>query len=237
MSEDDLNSPVDPETLLSHLRSSHANVQDVIKFIDTKTGALTGLTTITLTVPYLVIKFFVGEEYKAELWCNPFPSIANFPLYGLILLGFSFLCGLLSICCSIESLVARPPSRWRADTGKGASPSRFCILFPFYSPNQTEEAKQYFSKIVSGLSRGELLSEYQHQTEQLGSIVQRKILWHRRAVGFFWGQLIFPIILMLPYNLLNFVILKLDEAWIRFKEWRKAKSKKSPSKRRVRKRS
>lgn len=191
-----LDQPVPPEVLMEHLRASHTNVQDVIKFVDTKTGALTGLVTLSLTFPFLLFRYFTGDNFDPAKCTNPFPAYPDLPPLVLGLFCLSLLGGIGSIYCSLKSLVARPPSRWIKP--KNSQKDQFCLLFPFYTPKQANAAHQYFSKITTGLSQKELLVEYQHQVEQLGSIVERKIRWHRRAALMFQVQLIFPLFVTIP---------------------------------------
>jgi hypothetical protein len=231
--------PVSPETLMEHLRASHANVQDVIKFVDTKTGALTGLVTLILTFPFLLARYFTGDNFDLAKWKNPFPAHPDFPTVALIVLSVSLLGGIASICCSLTSLVARPPSRWIKP--KNSQKDQFCILFPFYTPKQAPAAHEYFSKIVSGLTQKELLIEYQHQAEQLGSIVERKIRWHRRAALLLRVQLVLPLIVMIPFGVArgSWLLLSTFGAWLRdslqsrLAQWRSIKQTKAPSKRKA----
>lgn len=202
---------VPPEKLMEHLRASHANVQDVIKFIDTKTGALTGLVTLISTFPFLIFRYFTGEDFDITKWKNPFPDHPNFPLIGLSLLALSFVGGLSSICCSLMSLTARPPSRWTKS--KTRHKDQFCILFPFYTPKQAVHAQEYFSKIISGFTQKELLAEYVHQMEQLGRIVELKVRWHRRAAMCFYIQLVLPLIVIIPCQILRQIWLRLTSFW------------------------
>lgn len=204
---------VSPEVLMEHLRTSHANVQDVIKFVDTKTGALTGLVTLVLAFPFFLVQYITGDSFDANKWNNPFPSVPNLPAVSLTFLGMSLLGGISSIYCSMNSLIARPPASWLKP--KATPMNNFCILFPFYTPNQTNEAHEYFSKIVSGITQKELLTEYQHQAVQLGRIVERKIRWHRWAARMFTVQLVLPLFFLIPYHALR-------SAWLLllvFKDW------------------
>ncbi|MCB1225715.1 MAG: hypothetical protein KDK99_07905 [Verrucomicrobiales bacterium] len=213
---------VSPDKLMEHLRASHTNVQDVIKFVDTKTGALTGLVTLLSTLPFFIIRYFTGEEFDITKWENPFPNYPYFPMAGLSLLTLSFTGGLVSICCSLMSLTARPPSRWIKP--KTSHSDQFCILFPFYTPKQAEHAHEYFSKIVTGFTQNELLAEYVYQVEQLGSIVERKVRWHRRAAIGFYVQLVLPLVVVFPYHTARYTWLLLvslsgwiGRAWAAFR--------------------
>lgn len=202
---------VPPEKLMEHLRASHANVQDVIKFVDTKTGALTGLVTLISTFPFLIFRYFTGEDFDIAKWNNPFPDHPNFPLIGLSLLALSLAGGVASIYCSLMSLTARPPSRWIKP--KTSHKDQFCILFPFYTPKQAGHAHEYFSKIITGITQKELLTEYVHQMEQLGSIIERKVRWHRYAAAGFCVQLVLPLLVIIPYHTVNFLWLKFLSFW------------------------
>lgn len=202
---------VSPEKLMEHLRASHANVQDVIKFVDTKTGALTGLATLVSTFPFLIFRYFTGEDFDITKWKNPFPDHPSFPLVGLSLLGLSLAGGLVSIYCSLMSLTARPPARWIKP--KNSQKDQFCILFPFYTPKQANHAHEYFSKIVSGVTQKELLTEYVHQMEQLGKIVERKVWWHRGAAIGFCVQLVLPLVIIIPLHIVRYTCIHLMSFW------------------------
>lgn len=207
---------VSPEKLMEHLRASHSNVQDVIKFVDTKTGALTGLVTLLSTFPFLILRYFTGDSFDVTKWKNPFPDHSDFPLIGLSLLALSLAGGIASIYCSLMSLTARPPSRWIKPTTKHKD--QFCILFPFYTPKQAEHAHEYFSKIVSGITEQELLTEYVHQMEQLGSIIERKVRWHRLAAAGFCVQLVLPLAVIIPYQTVRLTWINLTSLWVLLNE-------------------
>lgn len=203
---------VEPNVLLDHLRTSHANAQDVIKFIDTKTGVVTGLVSLALAFPFLLGQYFVGESFDSSRWQLLYESHPTLSISVFTAFSWSLTCGVVSIYCSLVSLMARPPSLW--DKPIEIEKARFCILFPFHAAAHANHARAYYSKITGGLTNKELLGEYEYQLEQLGSIVERKIYWHRRAATLFVLQLILPATFMIPIWLTKKLLCVLTVLWL-----------------------
>jgi len=163
---------------LDHAKTGYQNAQDIIKFIDTKTGAVTGLCTLAIGgVLGLVTWFFGLEEGCRLLVLNIFhPCVA-----AIVLLGLSPIAGAGSLVFSLLSLIARSPLT-----------SGQTVLFPCLKKTGGEWdgiSQSYKNKIVAGMTATEIRDEYHDQILNVGIIVQKKIARHRWAVGFLMLQL------------------------------------------------
>jgi hypothetical protein len=203
---------------LAHARASYANAQDVIKFVDTKTGILTGVLTITTGIPLAVFHFIIShksdEATTINYWLHESGCVARILLYVSAIamcVGFTF--GVISLLAATSGLMARRPRTakhkedplWReimravlhgitfGKIGTRASsepqPELTC-LFPLFPPERREEAVANFRKLAAGKYRTEdILREYTVQLESVGSVLGTKISRNRKAVRFFEGQL------------------------------------------------
>jgi hypothetical protein len=197
--------PMDFQTRIAHAQSGYQNGQEVIKFIDTKSGVVTGLAGILLGFPLAVLKWsFELDEAKpayAVLFNQTHPKIA-----GVILFGFfvAMCLGMFSVLASTFSLMGRNPRRpyqgifellqkcvlrlRKKPLAKGSE--AVTILFPIYSEPLTSKAHEYFKRLSGDFGEGEMLREYELQLAEIGRILNLKIRWHRRAVSALQFQVI-----------------------------------------------
>ncbi|OGV70665.1 MAG: hypothetical protein A2283_11620 [Lentisphaerae bacterium RIFOXYA12_FULL_48_11] len=165
-------------TTIEHAQRGYQNAQETIRFVDTKTGVLTGLCCLLLGAGLELIKTCLAiGVYKApfnghaiDSWCI---------VAGIALLIFA-ISGIGCIIASIHSLTARPPL---ASTG-------FTVLFPFFTPPARSTAEEYARKIVVGMKESEIAEEYQNQIISVGAILEEKCKWHRRAVLYFRAEVL-----------------------------------------------
>jgi hypothetical protein len=175
----DVNKKVDLDGTLEHVRNGYQNAQDTIRFVDTKTGAVIGLSTLALGGFFGILTWFFGLEMECRQYvlATIRPSTAS-----LVLMGFSSGAGSLALFFSLRSLVARPPLAICCS-----------VLFPFLKKqpktwNYTIDILK--QKILGGMTGEEIRTEYCDQMLNVGVIVERKICWHRRAVWALTAQLV-----------------------------------------------
>jgi hypothetical protein len=159
---------------LEHAKRGYATAQETIKFLDTKTNIVTGLSSLfsafllawgkwsiesqTLS-PINLIQ--VAKSSKAHAWF----------LGALFLINLSatFLCML----CAIWTVIARSRPHNLNE--------KFLVLFPQYTSSQEVEACREFERKLKGMSTRECLREYEDQLRIVGMILGKKLSAHRRA--------------------------------------------------------
>jgi hypothetical protein len=201
---------LDPTTFqlhLDHAKAGYTNAQETIRFIDTKTGILTGVLLVTTGLPFVFLNFLCSDEGKpakeyllAHGWTAR--TMGFFFLLGL-------LCGILSLMSATNGLMARSPRpgsfRERSillelchfilcklhirDRANPTVP--LTALFPLYPPERTTEAITNFEKLGRAeLDRRTLLWDYRLQLETIGNIVYTKLDRNRDAVRWFEIQIL-----------------------------------------------
>jgi hypothetical protein len=201
---------------LEHARAAYANAQETIRSVDTKTGVLTGVLTVTTGLPFAFLQFIVSSESQRAArfidWyssCGPAAqALATLPL----ILGICF--GAFSLMSSTNGLMARHPHkagereraipieltlfllrklsapfrRHRAPTG---STAKLTSLFPLFPQHRTAEAVRDFQRLGAGEYRAEdVLAEYAAQLASVGTILNTKIERNRDAVRWFELQIV-----------------------------------------------
>lgn len=191
---------VDFQLTLEHATRGHANAQDVIKFVDTKTGILTGLVAVTTAAPLAILQWSAALDPKLPASLSAFRvdhlMCFNLLCYGL---GVGMLLGGCSAVSAMHGLMARNPRRryqglleffqkiwlWVRRKPRSRSSSVVTVIFPIYRRKNQAAAKVYFDKAMEGMSANDVLREHKLQLFELGRIVNRKIFCNRMAVSFF----------------------------------------------------
>jgi hypothetical protein len=168
---------------LAHAKEGYMNAQAVIRFIDTKCSVVTGLVTLSLGIPWVVVRW-LAEQKPGDL-LNLQDITARSPFYCTVALALVVLgggAGLLSLVNALNGLQARRP----------AAKGRVTILFPMYDKNkQGSAARRSISRLGRGLNTREILREYQRQLLRVGQILHEKIDHLRRAVRYFQIEFFF----------------------------------------------
>jgi hypothetical protein len=202
------------ELNLTHARSAYADTQEVIRFVDGKTGIMTGIVTLTTGVPLAILHSSLMpdsfERAAVSGWlAQPgLPRWLSIASISLMLLGFAF--GVISLVASTSGLMARRPRTTPRGTvaqevgrvvlraitlGKmGAPPPPAALpevtcLYPSFKPEQRAAALRKFQKLEAGeYDQAEVLKEYSLQLVSVGSILDTKIKRNRQSVRWFEGQ-------------------------------------------------
>lgn len=169
------------ERTLEHLKAGYSNAQEIIRFVDTKTSFLTGAATLTTG--------FILEAARqyAEMSGNIKQNFAIHPYLSCVLISvgqYALFFGGLCIWCCVLSLIARPPVR---KSKRGSA-----VLFPFYQGSQPEQ--DYITSASQGLTRKQILKEYEAQIWNVGLILQKKVVRHRWASIMLLLQLAFVVL-------------------------------------------
>lgn len=161
------------DSSIDHARSSFDNAQDVIKFIDTKTAIVTGLNSILTGIPFLLFEWLFNQSTYSPLSFDSLTKSSPELMFASAVCGFLGLTtGILSLVFAIQALTARGP------TSKYIS-----ILFPVIPPKRRHSAARSIRRLRSGITKTEIIRDYEHQLQNLGTILSLKISWLRRSLN------------------------------------------------------
>jgi len=199
-----MSSPLDSkvaEQSLEHARNGYQNAQDVIKFMDTKFGAIIGLSVILCGFILQSLASFLQlpESTQAGVRMLMEKHAAETRFLSLCV-ALSLLCGIGCIVSAVSGVMARAPrgtSRWLkilASIGiishlPKRKKYKHTVLFPFWT--DSNKAVRSFCRISRGLSHKEISEEYVSQLWNVGAILKKKIAWVRWATRAFIAQTIF----------------------------------------------
>lgn len=184
---------MDPDSSsLDHAKAGYANSQEVIRFLDTKAGALIALATGAIAFGVLTVKWFLELGATSSLSVAWF--VQNSPhlfCFAACAVCLGVLVGAIAIWCCLHSLNARPP---KFDRAHGKRPP---ILFPLFNPKdrtQLRSAHRSFARLRRPLHGREIAAEYELQLRRIGTILHEKVCCLRSAVRFIEGQLILYVV-------------------------------------------
>lgn len=215
------NTAIDFQATREHAKDGYANAQSVVKFIDTKTGVMTGLLTVVTAAPLAWLQWFWGlDPNKAaglHTICNTHAASSEILFNGVII---GMVCGVVGIVCSVHGLMARDPKRryqgflgtikriWHLIRGKYEAKHDkpiMTVLFPLYAPDHKDAAIKRFDLVKKGFSQRQVLEEYHVQFEQIGRILHKKIRCNQLAVSCFECQ----VIIYAAAGLLAYIVFRL----------------------------
>jgi hypothetical protein len=153
---------------LDHVKVGYQNAQEVIKFVDTKTAVVTGLSTVLGGFLLIVLKWSVEldgvSRPNLEQLTAAKPCIAIlFYLLVLTSLGSAVVC----LSAAVWSVIARARPRHLEN--------RFTILFPFYRQRDATDACKVFEQKFKGMTTVDILNEYEDQLRIVGMILGKKL--------------------------------------------------------------
>jgi hypothetical protein len=174
------------ELAVKHAEAGYRNAQDIIKFLDTKSGVIAGFAFVGIGLILQVLKEFI--EARDSVKTSTMIFFENLPHSTLLIIvfitTFSLLCGIASIYYVVRCITARPPS--------DISELKHTFLFPFFDEKcDLESAMEHYKKINDGFTLVEVAQEYEAQLLQVGSIICKKVKYNRLAANCFLGQLTF----------------------------------------------
>jgi hypothetical protein len=163
---------------LEHAKAGYSNAQEVIRFLDSKAGALIGLSSVTTGLGLVVLKWFIELNERSPLSIQTLTIKHPEYIYSAgIVTIVGILLGSIAILCCLHGLNARSPFRDRRD---GRRPP---VLFPMYNPDRhLRLAHESFAKITAGMSERDIAGEYEQQLKRVGAILHEKIACLRYAV-------------------------------------------------------
>jgi hypothetical protein len=163
--------------LIDHLGRSYTNGQEVIRFIDSKNGAITGLAVVLLGGSLTVAHFFLSATPP---YFKFFPaSICSVGTIAGLALMFSFIAFAACVFFSARSMLARPPFL------------RATVLFPYGNADAFELARTTLLKKSVLESAAD---EYFVQLQILASILSQKLPNSRHATWALIWQLGFTVV-------------------------------------------
>ena len=200
---------------LEHAKDAYANAQETVKFVDSKTGILTGIVTATTAIPFALLNLLISSDSNNQ-FVQWFHNCGGFPrLIVMGSLGVAVWVGCLSLLNSTSGLMSRMPTNGHKDErllrellkfvsaknrrffrlkDKREPPrhSRLTSLFPLFPPAREDEATKNFRDLETGqYSRERVLEEYGSQLKSMGIILNTKIQRNQDAVRWFEIQVLF----------------------------------------------
>lgn len=201
------------ELTLEHARTGYANAQETVRFVDTKSGVMTGIVTITTGLPLVLMQWLLSADNSLS---GPISQAIPTSQRCIVLAGVAIAFGLLgiffgslSLISSTGGLMARMP---KSQTTKAPSAltdmfsfllemvhlkkrpiprHRVTALFPLFPPDRLTDAQKVFKRVRLGsYSLQDVLDEYAVQLESIGYILNTKIRYNGYAVRWFEFQVL-----------------------------------------------
>jgi len=155
-------------------KAGFQNVQERISAIDTKVSVTVGLLVVLLPAPLVVIGWLTGlngptgTNILNSCWRCWFSSLmaACFLLAGMLSAFYAILKGIS--CLSPRGPkgygINRPfRNEWQPN-----------VLFPIHKPDKTQAFCEHLQKLQAGVDPPFVITEYNHQLQQLGRILDAK---------------------------------------------------------------
>jgi hypothetical protein len=162
------------ELRIEHLHRSLVNAQETIRFLDSKSAAVTSLSLLLLGGALSAMHFFISASPPYFKLGHSFAFDCNVFAAGFLLISFVF----FAVCLfhSMATLLPRPPG-----------PALPTLLFPYYVRRDVyHHAKDNFTIVKSEEA---ILSEYYIQLEVLGGIMAKKMPSCSKAIKAFRWQI------------------------------------------------
>lgn len=162
---------------IDHARQGHAHAQQVITFVDTKSGILLTYSFAVVAGPlWLLQSACEGAPTWDKIW-----EIFHAHPWTCFWGSASLLAWLACVTCCLESVSPRKPP----------APRRL-MLFPYFPLERFAQYEAEFQEQMRSFSLNDEVAEFSRQLAVLGVICERKVFWHRMACGAFRWQLIMP---------------------------------------------
>jgi hypothetical protein len=159
------------------------NAQERIAFIDTKVSVAVGLLVFLTPAPLVITGWLSGLQ--GDISTVVLNTVCKSPVPS-VLLALALISGMvfasMALFCGVSCLSPRHPKGYK-ESGPYRNEWRPNILFPIYQPKHTEDAHQHFRKLHGVLDLSFIITEYEHQLQQLGSILHDKF---RAMQACFW---------------------------------------------------
>jgi hypothetical protein len=156
------------DTTLEHAKEGYKNAQDVIKFIDTKTAVVTGLSTLIGGSLVAALKWSVESEKNSHATllqlAQYHPCVVH---WFYIFVAGCFAATFVCIGAAVWSVIARARPRHLENT--------FTLLFPIYKQRDETAACEVLSNKLRGISKEQILLEYEDQLRVVGMILGKKL--------------------------------------------------------------
>ena len=150
------------------------NAQDRIAFIDTKVGVAVGLLLFLTPAPLVIAGWLSGLQ--GDVSTTVLNTVSKSPVRS-VLIALALISGMvfasMALFCGVSCLSPRHPKGYKK-SGPFQNEWRPNVLFPIYQPKHKEQAHQHFRRLHDGLDFSFVIAEYEHQLQQLGSILHDK---------------------------------------------------------------
>lgn len=174
MAESDTKASGDIDATLQHVHASLVNVQETIRFIDTKVAGGMGFTAIVL-----------------GLMISRHVLISQLAMSGVGCLGcWILLCVLLaaSVVFLYRAVLFASKTLWPKQTELDELKGKTWVLFPLSSKNGDEEAlyRTMKERLENGMTKEDIIAEYTEQLTVNGHILSQKFASCRKMFAAIW---------------------------------------------------
>ena len=164
------------------------NAQQRIAFIDTKVSVAVGLLVFLTPAPLVIAGWLSGLQ--GDVSTAVLTTVSKSPVLS-VLTALALISGMVfastALFCGVSCLSPRHPKGYKK-SGPFQNEWRPNILFPIYQPKHTEQAHKHFHKLHNGVDFSFVIAEYEHQIQQLGSILHDKFEAMQKC--FWWLKIV-----------------------------------------------
>lgn len=152
--------------------------QRCVTFLDAKVGAAMGLILLLLPAPLAILAWLtrIQGDFEHRLLQSCHSNYISLWVIGLLLFS-GWLCAANALYWGIRCLTPRG-SKGHDRLGPFQNHWNPNVLFPMYNesdPTQALRASEHFRQLQKGSTRQFAITEYQHQLEQMGRILDAKV--------------------------------------------------------------
>lgn len=179
-------------------KSGLQHAQSCISHVDAKVGVAVGLLIFLIPAPLAIVSWLFGLSGDTSVMV--FKAICCSP-YFTTLMALSLLTGMVLACIALfNGLTCLSPQASESFEKEGPFHNQWRpnILFPLFSKSKREIAYKHFERIRDGSNFDFMITEYEHQLQQLGRILEAKIrnmqncfTWSKRVMIFYGTGLLF----------------------------------------------
>ena len=159
---------------LEQARAGYTNAQEVIRFVDGKSNVLIGLSTLASGFLIALIKWSLDAPADSLRNFERLVEIFPYETWGIYAaVVVSLLSSVFCLGAAVCSVIARVrPCELK---------NEITVLFPAHGKRRERAAQAFFEKRMAGMTKAEILQEYQDQLRVVGLILWRKLKHNRYA--------------------------------------------------------
>lgn len=167
-------------------KSGLEHTQSCISHVDAKVGIAVGLLVFLIPAPLAVVSWLCGLSGDTSLMV--IKAICCSPIFTSLMV-ISLLAGMVLACIALfNGLTCLSPRASEGFEKHGAFHNQWRpnVLFPIFSKEKRDDAYKHFERLREGADFSFTITEYEHQLQQLGRILEIKITNMRNC--FSWSK-------------------------------------------------